>query len=90
LAKLFTSNNPEFKQKRLKYERKINQREQEEGLTGMKCGYVNVDAVNETNYHNLLSEYHLRPYEEKIITEREFNSKSEKIIQELSAFLKII
>jgi len=90
LAKLFISNKHEFKQKRLKYERKINQREQEEGLTGMKCGYVNVGAVNETNYHNLLSEYHLRPYEKKIITEREFNSKSEKIIQELNAFLKTI
>ncbi len=88
LTKLFASNEFKFERNRSKYERRINQREKEEGLTGMKCGYINIEAVNETNYHNLLSEYHLRPYEEKKINEKEFDSKSEEILRELRVFLK--
>jgi len=51
----------------------------------MKCGYVEMEHVNDSNYHNLLSEYHLRPYEEKKITEKELDEKLKGILLEMKS-----
>jgi len=89
LARLYISDHTRFGKKRSKYEREVNQREKEEGLTGMKYGYVEMDSINNENYHNLLSEYHLRPYEEKKISEKEFEEKSKEILDELKNILNL-
>lgn len=83
LARLYISGHTRFDKERSKYERKVNQREKEEDLKGMKYGYVEMDSINNENYHNLLSEYHLRPYEEKKISEKEFEEKLKEILDEL-------
>lgn len=88
LPQLLKSEHVRFGKERSKYEREVNQREKEEGLTGMKCGYVEINAINDTNYHNLLSEYHLKPHEEKKITEKEFDCKMEEILIEIKYLLK--
>jgi type I restriction-modification system DNA methylase subunit len=90
LARLFISNREKFEKERSIFEREINQREKEEGLTGIKYGYVEMDSINDENYHNLLSEYYLRPYEEKKISEKEYDKKSKEIIDNLKNILKII
>ena len=54
----------------------------------MKYGYVEMNSINNENYHNLLSEYYLRPYEEKKISEKEFEEKSEKILDDLKNILE--
>jgi type I restriction enzyme M protein len=90
LAKLYISNRAKFNKERSRYERKVNQREKEEGLTGMKFGYVEMDYVKNENYHNLISEYHLRPYEEKKISEKEFEDQSRKILDKLKKYFEFI
>ena len=42
-------------------------------------------SVNKTNYHNLLSEYYLRPYEEKKIVESEFDKRLQEILDEVKS-----
>jgi len=89
LAGLYISDRIRFDKERSKYEREVNQREKEEALTGMKYGYVEMDSINNENYYNLLSEYHLRPYEEKKISEKEFEEKSKEILDELKNILNL-
>ena len=89
LARLYISDHTRFDKEYSKYEREVNQREKEEVLTGMKYGYVEMDSINNENYHNLLSEYHLRPYEEKKISEKEFEEKSNEILDELKNILNL-
>jgi type I restriction-modification system DNA methylase subunit len=89
LTRVYISDHTRFDKERSKYEREVNQREKEEGLTGMKYGYVEMDSINNENYHNLLSEYHLRPYEEKKISKEEFEEKSKEILDELKNILNL-
>jgi type I restriction-modification system DNA methylase subunit len=89
VAKLYTSNRMIFDREHSKYERDVNQREKEEGLTGLKYGYVTINSVNKENYHNLLSEFHLRPYELKKISEIEFEKRSNEIFAELKNILEV-
>ena len=52
----------EFEVKRHKFERHVNDREKNEGQTGYKYGFVTMDKISSNNFHNLLCEFHLRPY----------------------------
>jgi len=79
LANIFLSNPHIFKSSRSNFERKINDREKEEGLNGLKYGFVEIEKVNEENFYNLLSEYHLRPYQLKQIKESDFELNLKKI-----------
>ena len=83
LSKLYTSDHVKYDLARYQYERNVNQLEQQDALTGMKCGYVEMDLINDANYHNLLSEYYLRPFEEKRITEEQFDEKLKEIISRI-------
>jgi len=89
LSRLYTSDRTRFDKERSKYERKVNQREKEEGLTGMKYGYSRMGSINNKNYYNLLSEYYLRPYEEKKISEKKFDEKSKEIFDDLKNILEL-
>ena len=83
LARISLSDKERFEREKGNFEREVNEREREEGLTGMKYGYVEMAEVNEENYHNLLSEYHLRPYKEKRISEEDFDKRTEEILKKL-------
>lgn len=85
LSKIYPVDHAKFHTERNKYERLVNQLETQDGLTGKKCGYVIIDSTNTTNYHNLLSEYHLRPYEEKKITEAQFDEHLAAILAEMDS-----
>lgn len=83
IARLYTSGRTRFDKDRSKYERPVNQREKDEGLTGMKYGYVCIENVNEENFYNLLSEFHLRPLvSKKESTIKEFDDQLKKLAGE--------
>ena len=88
LLKIFLTDKNKFEQERSNFERKINDREKSEGLWGMKYGYVRMENVNEDNFRNLLSEYHLRPYQLKRIKEKKFDEHLTKIKFEIKGLLK--
>lgn len=44
-------------------------------LYGKKCGYIYPDEINEDNFHNLLSEFHLRPIKVNHISKDEYISE---------------
>ncbi|MDD5473174.1 MAG: N-6 DNA methylase [Candidatus Methanoperedens sp.] len=86
LAKIYLSDKARFEREKSNFERKINDREQKEGLWGMKYGYVEMEKVTDENFHNLLSEFHLRPIIKTKITKKDFDkniSMSLKQIYEL-------
>jgi type I restriction-modification system DNA methylase subunit len=83
LARLYLSDREGFERERRKFEREVNEREKGEGLTGLKCGYVEMVDVNDENFYNLLSEFHLRNYKIKAITLEEFNHRFKTIKREL-------
>ena len=88
LASFYLSDKGRFERERMNFEREVNEREKEEGLTGLKCGYVEIEKIKRENYHNLLSEYHLRPYKEMRITEEDFDKRTEEIFEKLRGFLE--
>src|SRR6185369_9563611 len=65
------------------FERPVNAREREEGLTGKKCGYVEMNMVNDQNFHALLSEDYLRPPEVKKLSEAELDGRLNLLAQEI-------
>ncbi len=89
LSRFYVSDRTKFNIERSRYELSVNQLEKQEGLTGMKYGYVEIDLINNTNYHNLKSEFYLRPYEEKKITEQQFDEKLKEIVEEIKALSTI-
>lgn len=84
LARLYLTDRDKFECERANFERKVNSREKEEGLWGLKYGYVLMEKVNEDNFHNLLSEFHIRPVRIKKIKEREFDNLIIKVTDKLS------
>lgn len=90
LSRIYVSERSRFDMKRGNFEREVNQREREEGLRGIKYGYVEITSIADQNYYNLLSEYHLRPYEEKKITEKEFELSSKDIFNDLKNMLELL
>ena len=85
LARLSLADPAKFYKERQHYEREVNDFEKQGALTGEKYAYVEMASVNKTNYHNLLSEYYLRPYEEKKIAEREFDKRLLEILDEVKS-----
>jgi len=83
LTRLYLPDKERFERERMNFEREVNEREKEEGLTGTKYGYVEMGKINRENYHNLLSEYHLRPYKERRISEEDFDKRTEEIFERL-------
>lgn len=88
LANLFVNNKDKFDSDRKEYERNVNEREKEEGIIGLKFGFVEIDKINKDNFYNLLSEYHLRNYQIKTISSKNFYKKSEKLKKELIEITK--
>lgn len=78
-ARIYLEDREKFERERSEFEREVNKREKEEGLWGMKYGYVETSRVRKENFHNLLSESHLRPYKEKKITTKEFEEQLKEI-----------
>jgi len=74
-----------FQNERSHFERTINERERSEGLTGWKYRYVEMKNVNKTNFYNLLSEFHLRPYTANTITEKQLESSINELNKKLKA-----
>jgi len=87
LARLYSFNHPRFNKEHNKYERKVNKREKEEGLTGMKYGYVEMDKIEEHNFHDLLSEFYLRPIVEKPISKEQYTKNLKEIKIDISNLL---
>jgi hypothetical protein len=75
------SNKKIFNQHKSNYERKVNKREKEEGLVGYKFKYVEMSEIKSENYYNLISEFHLRPYELSKYKLKEFVELASKILR---------
>lgn len=84
LARTFVTDRTRFDQQRADFEREVNSREKEDGLWGMKYGYVGISKVNAGNFHNLLSEFHLRPVVINEVSEERFNNQVAQVIDEFS------
>ena len=84
---LHSSDSDIYKKEYLKFERLINEREKFEGLIGFKSKFVEMKHVNKQNYLNLLSEFHLRPYETKKISEDKFEERFNNIKSDLENLL---
>jgi len=83
LALSYVRNKDKFVAEKKNFEREVNAREKEEGITGLKCGYVDISDINEKNFFNLLSEHHLRPYKTKKVTYDKFIEQTKNIILEI-------
>ncbi|MFC1719105.1 class I SAM-dependent DNA methyltransferase [Candidatus Poribacteria bacterium] len=90
LARLFESNGDIFEHGRNNLERECHDREKEEGLWGYKCRYVDMEEVSEENFHNLLSEFYLRPVVIDRIREEEFDDLIANIAEKVSLLEKDI
>ena len=53
LARFYLSDREGFEWEKRKFEREVNEREKEEGLTGLKCGYIEMMDINDENFYNL-------------------------------------
>jgi len=84
-GKMSITNRREFERNRNEFERRSNQREKEEGISGMKYGYVDMNQINEDNFHNLLSEFYLRPLTMDKITEKEFDNRIASIMDKFAS-----
>jgi len=87
LSLISVNDHDKFQKERSQFERAVNEREKAEELTGLKYGYVEMKDVNESNFHNLLSEFHLRPYATKRITESEFENKINEISKKIGSLI---
>lgn len=74
-SKKYVSDINQFNLDKEKFEREVNEREVQEGLSGRKCGYVLIEDINESNFYNLISEFHLRPYITNTMSQSEFEKK---------------
>jgi len=90
LAQLFSLSPSKFGAQRNDFERIVNGREREEGLTGFKYKFVEVKHVNAGNFHNLLSEVYLRPQETSIMTEAEFDSQISSLLTDAQSILSAL
>jgi type I restriction-modification system DNA methylase subunit len=88
LARFF-EDKKRFEMERGNFEREINEREKEEELTGMKYGYVDMVEINERNFHNLLSEFHLRPVKRIEITKEEYIKRLNQTANSIDQLHKI-
>jgi type I restriction enzyme M protein len=79
-----------FNRGRSQFERDVNEREKLAGLYGRKCGYVEMESVCEENFHNLLSEFHLRPIIKNKISTSRFNDSITDLLHEISELNKQI
>ena len=89
LAKNFTHNPDDFYNDKFNFERKVNEKEQSDGLYGWKSKYVGIDEIVNNNY-NLLSEFYLRNYEIKTIEFKAAKIEFEDILNSLGDFLNEI
>jgi type I restriction-modification system DNA methylase subunit len=88
LTRRYQRDRDRFERERSNYERKVNEREESEGLTGFKCSYVEMDKIGENNFHNLLSESHLRPYVEQKISVEQFEEQLAQINEKIKSLSK--
>lgn len=88
LAQLSSSDNKYFILNKCKYERDSNSREKQEGIFGKKFGYVDVDDINSSNFHNLLAEFHLRPITIPSMSMNDYQEKAEFLIEEVKISLQ--
>ena len=87
LARMYITDKEVFENSKHIYERLVNEREQEEGLWGYKYGYTLMEDVNESNFYNLLTEYHLRPYTTKQITIEDMDKQINQIVGDLKSII---
>lgn len=62
-AKTYNTKDNKFEDGKYRFERLVNEREAKEGLNGYKYKYVDISQVNAENYYNLITEFHLRPFQ---------------------------
>ncbi len=84
LARLYLTDRAYFDEKRAEFERTVHDQEKKEGLTGKKYGFVEMAEVGEGNFHNLLSEFHLRPIEARQTAVTDFYAQAVQIAKHLS------
>lgn len=87
LAKMYISNKEIYNQTKHLYEREVNEREKKEGLFGKKCGFVDIEKVNEENFYNLLSEFYLRPMNFETISMDSYSKSLKDIESEIRSIL---
>lgn len=79
VAQMCSANPLAFKAGRNEFERDVNKRERTEALWGKKYGFVESERVNEGNFYNLLSEFHLRPIVFENVSVTEFGAACKEI-----------
>ena len=82
--------NDNYKNNFSNFERTVNKQEMSEGLIGYKCKFVAMENINENNFYNLLSEFHLRPYKTKKISKIKLDNKLQVIKLNLTQLLEEI
>ena len=79
-----------YKNNFLNFERTVNKQEMSEELIGHKYKFVLMKNINKNNFYNLLSEFHLRPYENKKISQITLDNKLQTIKSNLIQLLEEI
>lgn len=86
LSQKFLNDKNSFEIEKKQFEREVNEKEKIDGLYGKKYGYIYPYEINEDNFHNLLSEFYLRPIKINHISKEEYLSEldsMQKTIQQL-------
>lgn len=93
LSQKYMTDKSTFESEKIKFEREVNDKEKIDGFYGKKCGYIYPDEINKDNFHNLLSEFYLRPIKINHISADEYldelGSMQEAIKQIISDFKKL-
>lgn len=79
LSKLSIKSKTGFDTNRIEYERKVNEREIEEGISGYKYAYTEMGVINKDNFYNLICEFHLRPIVVNQINESQLDDAIKKV-----------
>jgi len=88
LLQVFKLDPQSYRARKNEFERKVNEKESAEGLSGSKFRFVEMTDINETNMYNLLSEFHLRGYEYEKVTIEEMEKSFNDITKEIADVLK--
>ena len=86
LSKHYENDLDYFNHNKCKFERKVNEREKTEGLSGDKSRYVYIEDILSNNY-NLLSEFYLRNYEIKTMPLNDVKKELNSIKSDLEELL---
>lgn len=87
LLKFYENDINYFESQKGKFQRTVNEMEEDLGLWGKKYGFVEMKNINEDNKYNLLSEFHLRRYDYEKVKLEDMKVSFDNLIGELDGVL---